>query len=104
VLAMMSRTGQPLSELRTRFERYADSGEINTDVPDPLAVIERVAAVYAGHEQDRLDGLTVDLGDWWFNLRPSNTEPLLRLNLEAKTREECQRHTDEVLATIRETT
>ncbi len=104
VLSMMSRTGQPLSQLRTRFERYADSGEINTEVADPLAVIERAAAAYADHEQDRLDGLTVDLGDWWFNLRPSNTEPLLRLNLEAKTPDECRQHTDEVLATIRENT
>ena len=47
-------------------------------------MIERVAAAFAGADQDRLDGLTVDLGDWWFNLRPSNTEPLLRLNLEAR--------------------
>ena len=53
-----------------------------------------------GAEQDRLDGLTVDLGDWWFNLRPSNTEPLLRLNLEAATRDECDAHVAEVLALI----
>ena len=76
----------PLSELRKPFERYVQSGEINTRVDDPLAVIERVAAAYAACEQDRLDGLTVDCGDWWFNLRPSNTEPLLRLNLEARRR------------------
>ena len=50
--------------------------------------------------QDRLDGLTVDLGDWWFNLRPSNTEPLLRLNLEARTRDECDAHTSELLHLI----
>ena len=61
------------------------------------AVIDRVAGVYAEFDQDRLDGLTVDAGDWWFNLRPSNTEPLLRLNLEAPTQEECDRHVDEVL-------
>ena len=77
--------GVPLSELRKPFERYAASGEINFEVPDPLAVIEVVAERHADAEQDRLDGLTVDLGDWWFNLRPSNTEPLLRLNLEAPT-------------------
>ena len=63
--------------------------------------IERVAEAYADAEQDRLDGLTVDLGDWWFNLRPSNTEPLLRLNLEAPDRAACDAHTAEVLALVR---
>jgi phosphomannomutase len=87
--------------LRTPFERYAASGEINTTVADPHEVIEKVAAAYSHAEQDRLDGLTVDLGDWWFNLRPSNTEPLLRLNLEARTRADCDAHTDEVLGLIR---
>jgi phosphomannomutase len=101
VLELCSQAGQPLSELRKPFERYADSGEINTEVDDPKAVIERVATHYADAEQDRLDGLTVDLGDWWFNLRPSNTEPLLRLNLEARTREECDQHVSEVLDLIR---
>ncbi|HEU5085265.1 MAG TPA: phosphomannomutase/phosphoglucomutase [Acidimicrobiales bacterium] len=96
VLEQLSLTGQKLSELREPFERYAASGEINTTVADPAAVIERVAEAYAAHPQDRLDGLTVDLGDWWFNLRPSNTEPLLRLNLEARTREECDAHVAEV--------
>ncbi|MET0628772.1 MAG: phosphomannomutase/phosphoglucomutase [Acidimicrobiia bacterium] len=102
VLEEISRSGTPLSELRTPFERYAQSGEINTRVEDPAAVIERVAESFASAEQDRLDGLTVDLGDWWFNLRPSNTEPLLRLNLEARTRAECDQHTDEVLALMRD--
>jgi phosphomannomutase len=96
----LSRTGQNLSVLRKPFERYAASGEINTQVDDPLAVIERVSEAYAGAEQDRLDGLTVDSGPWWFNLRPSNTEPLLRLNLEAATRDECDAHVAEVLALI----
>src|SRR5439155_22737039 len=102
VLEELSCAGRPLSEVRTPFERYAASGEINSTVADQQAVIERVSAAYADAAQDRLDGLTVDVGDWWFNLRPSNTEPLLRLNLEARTREECDRHTDEVLARIRE--
>jgi phosphomannomutase len=100
VLEMLSRAGQPLSKLRVPFERYADSGEINTHVTDPAAVIESVAAHYADAPQDRLDGLTVDLGDWWFNLRPSNTEPLLRLNLEAATVAECDRGVAEVRALI----
>ena len=98
VLEQLCRSGQKLSELRQPFERYVASGEINTTVADPLAVIERVAAAFADAPQDRLDGLTVDLGDWWFNLRPSNTEPLLRLNLEAATRAECDAHVAEVRA------
>jgi phosphomannomutase len=102
VLALLSRAGEPLSSLRKSYERYAASGEINTRVRDPHAVIEVVSAAYAGNAQDRLDGLTVDLGDWWFNVRPSNTEPLLRLNVEAGNPEACERHTDEVLALLRE--
>jgi phosphomannomutase len=101
VLEQLSRADVPLSELRKPFERYAQSGEINSRVDDPAAVIERVADVYSALEQDRLDGLTVNGGDWWFNLRPSNTEPLLRLNLEAPDVTSCDAHTAEVLALIR---
>ncbi|HEV8064280.1 MAG TPA: phosphomannomutase/phosphoglucomutase [Acidimicrobiales bacterium] len=104
VLEVMSNTGQSLSELRKPFDRYADSGEINTEVGDPAAVIagieERFAA--SGGSADHLDGLTVDRGDWWFNLRPSNTEPLLRLNVEAASSQECAARVDEVLGQIRE--
>ncbi|HEX7133040.1 MAG TPA: phosphomannomutase/phosphoglucomutase [Iamia sp.] len=100
VIEGRSKAGVPLSEMRKPFDRYAMSGEINTTVDDPLAVIERVAAAFPDGEQDRLDGLTVDLGPWWFNLRPSNTEPLLRLNLEAPTRPECDEHVAEVLGLI----
>jgi phosphomannomutase len=85
-----------LSEVLRPLQRYAQSGEINTRVDDPRAVIEKVAEHYGELAQDRLDGLTVDGGEWWFNLRPSNTEPLLRLNLEAPTREECDRRVAEV--------
>ncbi len=101
VLEALCEAGVPLSELRKPFERYAASGEINTKVGDPLAVIEAVAGKFADASQDRLDGLTVDLGDWWFNLRASNTEPLLRLNLEAADRAACDAHTEEVLTLIR---
>jgi phosphomannomutase len=106
VLEQINKAGVPLSELRVPFDRYAASGEINTKVDDPRAVIERVASqmptLYPGAEQDRLDGLTVDLGSWWFNLRPSNTEPLLRLNLEAHDRASCDQHVAEVRALITE--
>jgi phosphomannomutase len=101
VLEQLSVADAPLSELRKPFERYSQSGEVNTQVADPAAVIERVAREFGDADQDRLDGLTVDLGDWWFNLRPSNTEPLLRLNLEARDRPACDAHTQDVLALIR---
>jgi phosphomannomutase len=100
MLEEMSRTGQPLSELRKSYERYSSSGEINTQVGDTQAVIDFVAEQYGQFAQDRLDGLTVDCGSWWFNLRPSNTEPLLRLNLEASTRDQCDDHVAEVLALV----
>jgi len=102
VLDQLCAAGVPLSELLAPLQRYADSGEINSTVHDPQAVIERVAEVYRDADQDRLDGLTVDYGPWWFNLRPSNTEPLLRLNLEARTPEECEARTAEVLSVVRE--
>ncbi len=102
VLEQLSQAGAALSTVRKPFERYAASGEINTAVADPLVVMERVAEAYSSTPQDRLDGLTVDSGPWWFNLRPSNTEPLLRLNLEAGDRESCDQRVAEVLALITE--
>jgi phosphomannomutase len=102
VLEALSKAGVPLSELRVPFERYSDSGEINTEVADPAGLVGEVAEHYRaeGAGIDDLDGVTVDLGDWWFNLRPSNTEPLLRLNLEAPSAPERDRHLDEVLGLI----
>ncbi len=69
---------------------------------DTTATTERVSAAYSDAGQEQVDGLTVDLGDWWFNLRPSNTEPLLRLNLEAPDEDSCRQHTSEVLAIMKE--
>ena len=100
LLGEVSRDDAGLSDLRKPFERYAASGEINTEVGDPKAVIEEVSAHFDGRDQDRLDGLSVDCGEWWFNLRPSNTEPLLRLNLEAVDRNECDTRVADVLALI----
>jgi phosphomannomutase len=101
VLEQLGRAGIPLSKLRKPFERYVQSGEINSRVDDPAAIIEAVAAAFSSCSQDRLDGLTVDCGEWWFNLRPSNTEPLLRLNLEAPDAAQCEARTTEVLALVR---
>lgn len=98
VIEQMSLAGKPLSELRAPFERYAASGELNTRVEDPQAVISAVSDHYGslGMAVDTLDGLTVDAGDWWFNLRASNTEPLLRLNLEATDGDACAARVAEV--------
>ncbi len=100
MLQELSRAGQPLSEFRRPFERYEASGEINTSVDDAQTVMDAVSKVYGQYSQDWVDGLTVDCGSWWFNLRPSNTEPLLRLNLEAPSRHECDDHVAEVLSLV----
>jgi phosphomannomutase len=100
VMAEVARAGRPLSVVRQPYERYAASGEINTQVDDAASVIERISEQYAEFDQDRLDGLTVDCGTWWFNLRPSNTEPLLRLNLEAADRIACDEAVGVLLAQI----
>jgi len=100
VLNEVSRAQTDLSVIRKPFERYSSSGEINTQVDDTAAVIEKISAEFASLPQDDLDGLTVDCGPWWFNLRPSNTEPLLRLNLEAPDRDSCDQHVAELLALI----
>ncbi len=104
VLELVSKSDVPLSELLEPYRRYADSGEINTEVADPFAATEAVAVAEAaaGAAVDLLDGVTVDHGDWWYNLRPSNTEPLLRLNVEAADEASCRRHVDEVRALIAE--
>jgi phosphomannomutase len=83
LLQVVSEDGRPLSEIRREFEPYVQSGEINLAVEDQAAATEAVAVAFGDGEQDRLDGLTVAWPDRWFNLRPSNTEPVLRLNVEA---------------------
>jgi phosphomannomutase len=100
-LGVLSKGDRPLSELLEPLRRYADSGEINSVVDDPRDRIDALAARYADGSQDRLDGLTVEFDDWWFNVRPSNTEPLLRLNAEARTPELLAEKTAELLSVIR---
>ena len=82
-LELLSEAGKPLAELAREIDPYFRSGEINFRVSDQQGVIEKVAGRFADGKADREDGLTVEYPDWWFNLRPSNTEPLLRLNVEA---------------------
>jgi phosphomannomutase len=104
VLAALGGQEGPLSGLVARYDRYAASGEINSTVDDQAASIAAVRKAYAGREGitlDDLDGLTVTADDWWFNLRASNTEPLLRLNVEARDADTVARVRDEALALIR---
>jgi phosphomannomutase len=103
-LAALAETDRPLSRLLAEFERYVLSGEINSEVADQAAVMDALEASYAGRDgvaTDRLDGLTVSHTDWTFNVRPSNTEPLLRLNTEGRDEETMIRVRDDVLAQIR---
>jgi phosphomannomutase len=103
VLEMLSGGGRPMSELlRPYHERYFISGEINSEVSDPAGKMEQLAERYADARQSRLDGVSIDYENWHFNVRPSNTEPLLRLCLESlRSREDMERRRDEVLALIR---
>lgn len=101
VANLVSAGRQPLSALVAPLRRYAPSGEINSKVADVDAVFTRLRAAYADARFTELDGLTVEYPDWWFNVRASNTEPLVRLNLEAANVGEMARHRDAVLALIR---
>ncbi|MFD2082063.1 phosphomannomutase/phosphoglucomutase [Actinopolymorpha cephalotaxi] len=105
-LAALGEQDRPLSKLLAEYDRYAASGEINSRVDDQAATMARVKAAYAdrvGVTVDELDGLTVEHADWWFNLRPSNTEPVLRLNAEAADQATMERLRDEVLGLVRGT-
>jgi phosphomannomutase len=105
-LAALGETekGETLSDLLKKYQRYVESGEINSKVENPAGIVKALRDEYsakAGITIDELDGLTVAGDSWWFNVRASNTEPLLRLNAEAKTAPEVKQLTDSVLAVIR---
>jgi phosphomannomutase len=103
-IAALGENDIPLSQLLAPFNRYASSGEINSTVKDAAAATQQIQEIYGaqpGVEFDHLDGLTVTGDTWWFNLRASNTEPLLRLNVEATTQAEMASIRDAVLKTIR---
>jgi phosphomannomutase len=104
VLAALGGQDAPLSALVAEYDRYAGSGEINSTVDDQAGRLAAVRAAYEGRPGvtlDELDGLTVTAADWWFNVRPSNTEPLLRLNAEARDEATMAKVRDEALALIR---
>jgi phosphomannomutase len=104
VAELVARQEGPLSDLLVPIDPYVRSSEINSEVEDQEATLRKIEEHYARRGDpkiDHLDGLTVDYGDWWFNLRPSNTEPLLRLNVEASDRETMERERDELLNLIR---
>ncbi|MEA2208853.1 MAG: phosphomannomutase [Solirubrobacteraceae bacterium] len=103
VLELLAQEGKSMSQLLAPFHaRYFISGEVNSEVADPDAKIEEIAARYSDAEQKRLDGISIDYDDWHFNVRPSNTEPLLRLCLESLvSNDDMVRRRDEVLALIR---
>lgn len=105
VLELLSQAAVPLSQLVAPFDRYAASGEINTEVKSPADSVAQIAELLQsqGVAIDMLDGMTADYGDWWFNLRPSNTEPLLRLNVEAPDDVQVAQHVAEVVEMIKGT-
>ena len=98
---LVSRTGKKLSELVAPLQRYSASGEINSRVEDTAAVFDVLKKTFADGNSFELDGFSVEYDDWWFNVRTSNTEPLIRLNLEAKTPALMQEKRDQVLGIIR---
>ena len=103
ILELLSKQGKTMAELLEPFRsRYFISGEINSEVSDQQAKMEEIERHYADARISKLDGISVDYDDWHFNVRPSNTEPLLRLTLESLvSREDMERRRDEVLGIIR---
>src|SRR5262249_19536867 len=102
ILKMLSEENVTLSQLVGSLGGYYVSGEINSTVPDTQAVLERLKAKYADGAQDFRDGISVDYPDWHFNVRPSANDPVVRLNVEAKSQADMERKRDELLALIRQ--
>jgi phosphomannomutase len=103
LLELVSIENKPLSEIIKPLDHWVRSGEVNSTVSDAQGKLQEVERKFSAGAKfvDHLDGLTIDYGDWWFNIRPSNTEPLLRLNVEAKDKKLLEEKSDEVLAVIR---
>lgn len=101
IASLLSQASQPLSALVAPLQRYFKSPEINSEVKDISVVFDRLRKTYAGGNMFELDGLSVEFSDWWFNVRASNTEPLVRLNLEAKSQALLDKRQKELLDIIR---
>lgn len=102
LLNLMAKTDKPISELVAHLRRYCHSGEINSEVANKDAILNHLERKYGDGKISKLDGLKITYPDWWFNVRPSNTEPVLRLNLEAKTKEMMEEKKRELLKIIQE--
>lgn len=102
ILNLLNETGKKMSELIADLKRYFHSGEINSEVADKQAVFSRLKEKYSNGKLDELDGVRVDFPDWWFNVRASNTEPVIRLNLEAKSQALMEEKRNELIGLIRQ--
>jgi phosphomannomutase len=100
-LELFSEAGKPVSQVIAPIDTRFRSGEINSEVKDIPGKLREIENRYKDAAIDHLDGITIAYPDWWMNVRPSNTEPLLRLNVEGDTRQLMEQHRDEVLALIR---
>ena len=101
IIGLVTEEKKKISELIKPLKKYFASGEINSEVKDKEAKMKELAKKYKNGRISWLDGIRIEFDDWWFNVRPSNTEPLLRLNLEAKTKELMEKKRDEILRIIR---
>ena len=101
IMNLLNENGETLSEKIKHLKKYFHSGEINSDVQNKETVFIKLKEKYRNGSINELDGVRIDFDDWWFNVRPSNTEPKIRLNLEAKTKEMMEEKRDEVLGIIR---
>lgn len=100
VVGILAESGKKLSELVSPYLVYATADEQNFEVRDQAKILSKLKEVFADGDQDQLDGLTVEYPDWWFNVRPSNTEPLVRLNVEARDNEILEQRLSELTAII----
>ncbi|MGM0608388.1 MAG: phosphomannomutase/phosphoglucomutase [Candidatus Muiribacteriota bacterium] len=101
VINQLSAQNKKMSELINPLKKYYASGEINSKVENPDKKIEEIEKIYSNGKIEKIDGISIEFDTWWFNIRKSNTEPILRLNLEADTKEELEKYTEEVLKIIR---
>jgi len=102
ILNLMNETGKTMSELTKDLKRYYHSGEINFTVKDPALILKKIKEKYSDGKIIEIDGIRIDFEDWWFNVRSSNTEPVVRLNMEAKTKEMMEEKKDEIIKMITE--